>query len=184
MIFPSIKIVRKPREDINRNYRLKAHQKFQFASKSEVNHAVTQDKRPEVKSFSSPLRSYRAYSKTKTLVRNNNISPSPKPFLQPITIPELAITPEYLSMIKYFTEKMHQNLQIPFISLHRAPDIKPKVSLVKVEPQPSFIDTGRKSNRKVVLSRTPDPWKKLEYLKKGEIDESDSEKCLSNNYDY
>lgn len=183
MIFPSIKIVRKPREDINRNYRVKAYQKFQYATKSEVNHAVAQDNKLGKKYFSSPLRSYRAYSKTKSLVRNNNISPSPKPFLQPISKPELAITPEYLSMIRYFTEKMNQNLQVPFVGLHRVPYIKPKVEIAKAEPEPILI-TSRKSNRKVVLSRTPDPWKKLEYMNKKEIDDSDSEKCLGNNYDY
>lgn len=163
-------------------YRVRGYKNLKYF-KTEAN-SIVNHMNPVERSFVSPLRSYRAYSKAKSQIRSNNISPRPKPFLQPISIPELAITPEYLSMIKYFSEKMNQNFKIPLVGLQKLPNLKPKINLIPANPQPVLINSSLKSKRKVILSRTPDPWKKLENVNKVENDDSDSEKRLVNTYDY
>lgn len=164
-------------------YRVRGYKNLQYTFKTETS-SILNHRNPIERSFESPLRSYRGYSKAKSQIRSHNITPRPKPFLKPISIPELAITPEYLSMIKYFSEKMNQNLKIPLMGFQKLPNLKPKIKLVPTKPQPILINSSLESKRKVILSRTPEPWKKLENVNKVEGDDSDSEKGLVNTYDY
>ena len=126
---------------------------------------------------------YQGYSKIKSLITTSNNSNYSKLTKNIILIPEYSVTPGYLESIKsIWTEPRDNILSLkPKIKIFNISDQK-HYAIKKKLPENLLSNSLTSQSRKIILSKTPDPWKR--HISKNEFNyssESD-EDYIGNNY--
>lgn len=175
MIFPSIKVIRKAKQEVTSE--LIPYQRFKYNLQPDYVTKASNNLTTGRNGIRSNTRSYKPYSKTKAhvpVIRNIKKSGT---YLYPKNTPELIITPQYISMIKDFSDKVSQDLVTSQNLTSREGKVNRTYKVLRVTLNPTI-----NPNRRVVLSKTPDPWCRFQNQFKPEPQDSSSDS--SSNYNY
>ena len=175
MIFPSIKVIRKVKQEAASE--LIPYQRFKYNVQPDYVSKASSSLVTGRSGLRSNLRSYKPYSKTKATVPPIRSTKQAGTYLYPKNTPELVVTPQYISMIKDFSEKVRHDLVTSTNLTAREATVSRTCKVPRVTLNPAI-----NPNRRVVLSKTPDPWCRFQSQFNPEQQDSDSDS--SNNYDY